>query len=95
MKSLVIGLVAGLMAVGAVAFAETDTESPGEDVLVVRYACLVGGREAGSAPISSGVLGREELSDYLLEWAPDSDNKEVDLYVGKGKSKSRDNWIAF
>ena len=33
----------------------------GGDVLVVRYACLVGGREAGTAPTSAGVLSRKEL----------------------------------
>lgn len=47
------------------------------DVLVVRYACLVGGREPGSAPIAAGVLSREELSAFLLEWQPEADNREV------------------
>jgi TonB family protein len=56
---------------------ETDTGNKTDDVLIVRYAALVGGREAGSAPFSSGVLGREELSEFLLEWQPESDNKEV------------------
>ncbi len=48
-----------------------------EDVLVVRYACLIGGREAGTAPTAAGVLSREELSDFLLEWQPEADNEEV------------------
>ena len=49
----------------------------GEDVLVVRYACLVGGREAGTAPTTAGVMSRQELSDFLLEWKPQADNEEV------------------
>jgi TonB family protein len=52
-------------------------ESGADDALVVRYACLVGGREPGSAPIAAGVLSREELSDFLLEWEPEADNREV------------------
>ncbi len=48
-----------------------------EDVLVVRYACLIGGREAGTAPTAAGVLSREELSDFLLAWQPEADNEEV------------------
>ena len=48
-----------------------------DDVLVVRYACLMGGRAAGAAPTSAGVLSRSELSDFLLAWNPGSDNEEV------------------
>jgi TonB family protein len=45
--------------------------------LLVRYAFLVGGREAGSAPRSAGVLSREELTKVLLDWNPGADNAEV------------------
>jgi TonB family protein len=48
-----------------------------DDVLVVRYACLIGGREAGSAPVSAAVLSPKELHDFLLEWEPEADNEEV------------------
>ncbi|MDH3254956.1 MAG: energy transducer TonB [Acidobacteriota bacterium] len=64
-----------LMVIGMPALAEVEKGT--EDVLVVRYACLVGGREAGTAPTAAGVLSREELSDFLLEWEPDADNREV------------------
>ena len=57
--------------------AAAGPEAEGEDVLVVRYACLVGGRDAGTAPTAAGVLSREELSDFLLEWKPQADNEEV------------------
>lgn len=67
-------LIAALSAPAAV-FAGDEPE--GEDVLVVRYACLVGGREAGTAPTSAGVLSRGELSDFLLAWQPEADNAEV------------------
>lgn len=73
---IVLMMVIGqLMVIGMPGFAESDTET--EQVLVVRYACLVGGREAGSAPTAAGVLSREELSDFLLEWQPEADNREV------------------
>jgi TonB family protein len=48
-----------------------------EDVLVVRYALLLGGRSGIDAPTASGILSREELSDLLLEWEPGVDNQEV------------------
>jgi TonB family protein len=54
-----------------------DAEDADDQVLVARYAVLVGGREAGSAPTSSGVLSRQELTDLLLRWQPESDNAEV------------------
>ena len=57
--------------------ASAGEEATGEDVLVVRYACLVGGREAGTAPTSAGVMSHAELSEVLLEWQPQADNDEV------------------
>lgn len=57
--------------------ADAGVEADGEDVLVARYACLIGGREAGTAPTAAGVLSGEELSAFLLEWTPESDNQEV------------------
>lgn len=81
MKRKLSSLILVVFALGVLACQSADsgadTGDNAEDVLVVRYAWLVGGREAGSAPISSGVLGREELSRFLLEWQPESDNREV------------------
>ena len=77
MKQLILGLIVVLCALGASALAEVEASEQDEEVLVVRYASLVGGRESGTAPISGGVLGREELSDFLLAWEPESDNEEV------------------
>lgn len=48
-----------------------------EDSLLVRYAFLIGGRGAGDAPPSAGVLSQEELTKFLIDWDPDSDNAEV------------------
>jgi TonB family protein len=45
--------------------------------LLVRYALLVGGREAGKAPSSAGVLSRDELTKALIDWNPGADNREV------------------
>ena len=47
------------------------------NTLLVRYALLVGGREAGKAPSSAGVLSRDELTKTLIEWNPGADNGEV------------------
>jgi TonB family protein len=77
MRQLIIAEILILSAGAAGAFGGSEAAGESEDVLVVRYACLVGGREVGSAPIASGVLGREELSDFLLAWEPESDNREV------------------
>ncbi len=73
---LLAALAAALLAPLAAAAADGDGGGGGE-VLVVRYACLIGGREAGTAPTSSGVMSREELVDFLLEWKPQADNAEV------------------
>lgn len=75
-KPTFLAVLAALLLAPWAAIADDDG-APGEDVLVVRYACLVGGREAGTAPTSAGVLSREELSDFLLEWKPQADNDEV------------------
>jgi TonB family protein len=47
------------------------------NTLLVRYALLVGGREAGKAPSSAGVLSRDELTKTLIDWDPGADNGEV------------------
>jgi len=54
-----------------------EAVAKGDDVLIVRYASLIGGRETGAVPGSAGVLSREALSDLLLEWEPGLDNEEV------------------
>lgn len=48
-----------------------------EDSLLVRYAFLIGGRGAGDAPPSAGILSQEELTKLLVDWDPGSDNAEV------------------
>ena len=77
MRRLVFGLWVFVFAVGTSAVCEEQVKSEGDDVLVIRYASLVGGRNGGTAPVVSGVLSREELSEYLLEWTPGADNQEV------------------
>ncbi len=77
MRRLVFGLLILVFAVGTAAFCEEEAKSDSEDILIIRYASLVGGRNGDSAPVVSGVLSREELSDYLLEWTPGEDNQEV------------------
>jgi TonB family protein len=45
--------------------------------LLVRYALLVGGRGAGTAPAAAEVLSRDELTKTLLDWDTDTDSSEV------------------
>ncbi len=71
---LLVALAATLLVPQAAAAGDSGGD---DEVLVVRYACLIGGREAGTAPTSSGVMSREELVDFLLEWKPQADNDEV------------------
>jgi len=73
MKQTLLIVMAVLMMMPMGLAAETDDEN----VLLVRYAFWVGGREEGEAPASAGVMSREELTGVLLEWEPESDNKEV------------------
>ena len=47
------------------------------NTLLVRYALFMGGRETGKAPLSAGVLSRDELKKALLDWNPGADNGEV------------------
>ncbi len=61
----------------ALAGGVADVDADDRDVLVVRYACLIGGREAGTAPTSAGALSRKELVSFLLEWQPGTDNDEM------------------
>jgi TonB family protein len=72
MRRLVFGLLILVFAVGTAAFCEEEAKSDSEDILIIRYASLVGGRNGDSAPVVSGVLSREEL-----EWTPGEDNQEV------------------
>jgi TonB family protein len=77
MKRTVAVLLTTLLSILILTPGTASAEIDEEDALVVRYACLVGGREPGSAPIAAGVLSREELSEFLLEWEPEADNREV------------------
>lgn len=49
----------------------------GEEVLAVRYAFVVGGRNGDNAPPAAGVLSQPELSKFLASWNPDRDYEEV------------------
>lgn len=70
-----IALCALLLLPGA-AFAQAPPPS-GEEVLAVRYAFVVGGRNGDNAPPAAGVLSQPELSEFLAAWNPDRDYEEV------------------
>ena len=71
------GILGSALMLGPAAVLAESEPGESEDVLVVRYASLIGGRNGGDAPTAAGVLSREALSDFLLEWRPDVDNQEV------------------
>ena len=73
MKRAAVLFLAAVLALAHAAVLRADEG----DALLVRYALLVGGREAGKAPSSAGVLSRDELTKTLIEWNPGADNGEV------------------
>lgn len=65
-----------LLLLPAAAFAQAPPP-PGEEVLAVRYAFVVGGRNGDNAPPAAGVLSQPELGKFLAAWNPDRDYEEV------------------
>ena len=66
--------------------AEVD---PSEDnVLLLRHALLVGGRDASQVPIAGEARSAEELARFLVEWEPGKETEEIrDLFALEGLSE--------
>ena len=58
------------------------------DVLVLRHALLVGGRDANSVPFTGEARSGEELATYLAEWEPGRETEEIrELFALEGLSE--------
>ena len=59
---------------------------PAEDqVLLLRHALLVGGRDASEVPIGGEMRSAEELAGYLVGWEPGEESEEIrDLFALDG-----------
>lgn len=47
------------------------------EVLLLRHALLVGGRDATQVPITGEARSAEELASYLAEWEPGKETEEI------------------
>ena len=61
-------------------------DGPAEDqVLLLRHALLVGGRDASQVPIGGEMRSAEELAGYLVGWEPGEESDEIrDLFALEG-----------
>ena len=66
------------MALALLAPAATAKSAPSDDdVLLLRHALLVGGRDASQVPIAGEVRSAEELGRFLVEWEPGEESEEI------------------
>lgn len=84
-RILTISILAlALLPAGAPA---ADDPSVGQ-VLLLRHALLVGGRDASQVPISGEVRGADALAESLVEWEPGKETEEIrELFALEGLSE--------
>ena len=59
-----------------------------DQVLLLRHALLVGGRDASQVPITGEVRSAEELAGILVEWEPGKETEEIrELFALEGLSE--------
>ena len=59
-----------------------------DEVLLLRHALLVGGRDASQVPISGEARSDEELGRFLVEWEPGRETEEIrELFALEGLSE--------
>lgn len=86
MKTLAFLAVLSLIPFSTPAVAGEAT--PAGDVLVLRHALLVGGRDAGSVPLTGEARSAKELATYLAEWEPGRESEEIrELFALEGLSE--------
>lgn len=83
-RRLTIAVLA-LAALPALAAAAGTAETTDDQVLLLRHALLVGGRNAGEVPIGGEMRSAEELAGYLVDWEPGKESEEIrDLFALEG-----------
>lgn len=70
------------------AVAAGGSEATADDVLLLRHALLVGGRDAEQVPIAGEARSAEELASFLVEWEPGQESEEIrQLFALEGLSE--------
>ena len=75
MKRILMLATLALLVLPGTAPAETDSSQ--DQVLLLRHALLVGGRDASQVPISGEARSAEELAQSLVEWEPGKETEEI------------------
>ena len=84
-QTLILAASVMLLLVAAMPVAAEPTE---DDVLLLRHALLVGGRDASQVPIAGEVRSAEELGSFLVEWEPGKETAEIrELFALEGLSE--------
>ena len=86
MKRIMMSIAMALALLAPAAAAEPAPSE--DDVLLLRHALLVGGRDAGQVPIAGEVRSAEELGRFLVEWEPGEESEEIrELFALEGLSE--------
>ncbi len=86
MKRILILATLALVFLPGAARADTDTSE--DEVLLLRHALLVGGRDASQVPITGEARSAEELGQFLIEWEPGKETEEIrELFALEGLSE--------
>jgi TonB family protein len=86
MKRILMLATLALLVLPGTAPAETDSSQ--DQVLLLRHALLVGGRDASQVPISGEARSAEELAQSLVEWEPGKETEEIrELFALEGLSE--------
>jgi TonB family protein len=75
MKRTLIHVTLALALLPAVAAA--GSEPMEDEVLLLRHALLVGGRDVSQVPIAGEARSAEELAHHLAEWEPGKETEEI------------------
>ena len=73
---------------GAAAGAAAGADAAADEVLLLRHALLVGGRDLAQVPITGEARSAEELGRFLVEWEPGEESEEIrELFALEGLSE--------
>ncbi len=88
MKRTQILAILALALLPAAPAAAADAADGDDDVLLLRHALLVGGRDASQVPIAGEARSAEELAGFLVDWEPGEESEEIrELFALEGLSE--------
>ena len=77
-----------LLALALLPAAQAPADAADDQVLLLRHALLVGGRDAGQVPIAGEARSAEELGRFLVDWEPGKETEEIrQLFALEGISE--------